>query len=172
MSSPTFYQDPSQLNTDTQQAIASIFVDNFTAAPRHEDWSQQSALDYLQSLWDKGALTWVSLDEQKIIGFAIGIPINATTQAHEPLLLNNYPQAFYLEEIAVSTNTQGKGIGKKLIKSTLTDTHSLYPSYVTRVRSDAPTMIRLLESFEFKQISSYTATKGGVSSQRLIYKHH
>ncbi|GEM_PF-3404139 len=180
MSSIQFYPSSAYLSAQMQQEVAAIFVDNFTAAPRYENWDNESALAYLQSLWSKGAATWVSYkkdnlgnreEEGMITGFAIGIIINKHTQSHEPQLLNHYAGAFYLEEIAVCTEAQGQGIGKQLMQASLSDTQNSYPSYVTRVRSDAPAMVYLLESLGFKQVDSYLATKGGVISQRLIYRY-
>ena len=178
MPSIQFYPSSAYLSAQMQQEVAAIFVDNFTAAPRYENWDNESALAYLQSLWSKGAATWVSYkkdnlgnreEEGMITGFAIGIIINKHTQSHEPQLLNNYAGAFYLEEIAVSRATHGKGIGKKLIQATLSDTQNNYPSYITRVRSDASAMVYLLESLGFKKLNSYPATKGGVTCERIIY---
>ncbi len=173
MPSIQFYPSSAYLSAQMQQEVAAIFVDNFTAAPRYENWSIDSSLEYLRSLWEKGAVTWISSEfdsNQSIItGFAIGIIINKHTQSHEPQLLNNYAGAFYLEEIAVSRATHGKGIGKKLIQATLSDTQNNYPSYITRVRSDASAMVYLLESLGFKKLNSYPATKGGVTCERIIY---
>jgi len=177
MSSIQFYPDASELDAQIQQQMAVIFVQNFTAAPRYEEWTHQTALDYLQSLWNKGAQTWVfssnhTVSDNIILGFAIGIVINEVTQSHDSKLLTDYPDAFYLEEIAVSLSTQGQGIGKQLMHNTLTDIQQLsYPSYVTRVRSDIPAMIQLLQKSGFTQVDSYLASKGGVSFQRLIYQY-
>lgn len=88
-------------------SCAGLFSDVFNERPWNESWSRNEALERLTHIYEsKGFLGFVAESENTVVGFVLG--------NIEPYTGGG---AFYLREICVKTNEQGKGIGKRLVSN-------------------------------------------------------
>ena len=86
-------------------SCADLFADIFRKEPWNESWTQKDARERLAYIYDsKGFLGFLIESKKNIIGFVLG--------NIEPFVGGG---AFYLREMCVKKEAQGKGNGKRLI---------------------------------------------------------
>lgn len=94
-----------QLQKYDLKACAQLFTQVFSSPPWNEPWNTEAALSRLQHFYDSKDFVGLvaETEDQELLGFVLG---NA-----EPF---HFGEMFYLREMCVDTETQGKGIGKAL----------------------------------------------------------
>ena len=98
-----------QLTPDRFEDIKAFFRDVFTKEPWNDDWSDDAQLTaYIDDLiGGKGALTFAMLDDGgDILALSMGRVRHWFTGTE-----------YYIDELCVRTDLQGKGIGSRFIES-------------------------------------------------------
>jgi aminoglycoside 6'-N-acetyltransferase I len=86
-------------------SCAELFAEVFREEPWNEPWTQENATERLVHIYEsKGFLGFLMESENNTVGFVLG--------NIEPFAGGG---AFYLREMCVKKEIQGKGIGKRLI---------------------------------------------------------
>lgn len=96
-----------RLNMDYFEEIKQLFVSVFTKEPWNDDWSDEAQLNaYMTGLIENNnSLVLGFYDEEKLIGLAMGRIKHWYTGTE-----------FYIDELCIKTEEQGKGLGTRFIK--------------------------------------------------------
>lgn len=87
------------------ECCLNTFIDVFNKAPWHDEWTKQTAYQYLRDFINTpGFKAVVVYDDKKLIGFVFG-HIKHWWQGNE----------FFIQEMCVLQEQQNKGIGSKLM---------------------------------------------------------
>lgn len=168
--SPTLHTTK-ELTDSTLKVISSLFCECFTAPPRFELWSPQEAEDYLiKDMACDGTLVTAEF-EGKIVGFAMGLPLNLHYLRGELVAHGADQESFYLASVGVSECTRGLGLGRLLITELIRQASIAgYESVSARTRADALAVNTLNDHLGFKQLGQYEGAMGGVIAQRYIWE--
>jgi ribosomal protein S18 acetylase RimI-like enzyme len=156
---------PSSLN-----AMASIFVECFTAPPRNERWDQRSAKDYLLEGITKGAWFQISRNPNgEILGFAMIVPAAKCNVAADLPKVLDLTLTDYISVVAVSAELERRGIGTSLMAACVEDARERGISSITaRNRPDAAGIKKIFERQGFRVLKECEGEIGGVRSRREI----
>lgn len=153
-----------QADGDKVQTIAEIYQKTFGEAPWNETWLIATVLkDFYCEMKKPGSVCLIACEGDKIIGFAWGYDMTSSIESDYHLQANGLnticPQTFfYLDEVAVSSEFQSRGIGKKLVAE------------IIREQGNKAILLRTLSG---SQMHALTASMGGkvimpVSKNRII----
>ena len=166
----------SPLNTALVEQVAKLFVDTFNAPPRNENWTQETALEFIKENMNKGGHLIVAYAQNNnILGCKMGLPVkdlhllSELKQFLSPHL-NIEESGYYISTTMVTKTHQSQGIGKKLIKFHLDYLNTSPYKYIfIRTRCDAVVINHLLKQFDFEVIRTYTAEMGGTRAERHLH---
>ena len=96
-----------RLNMTHFEEIKQLFVSVFTKEPWNDDWSDETQLNtYMRELIDNNnSLVLGFYDEEKLMGLAMGRIKHWYTGTE-----------FYIDELCIKTEEQGKGLGTRFIE--------------------------------------------------------
>ncbi len=96
-----------KLSKADKDLITIFFKEVFTKEPWNDDWSDEQQLDlYIMDLIENpNSMTLGFFEDTKMVGLAMGC-IRHWYEGTE----------YYIDELCISTNMQGKGIGTEFIK--------------------------------------------------------
>lgn len=115
------------LSLEHLEECTKLYTDVFNGEPWNDGWEEEDARKRLLEIFSNRKFVGIGIldEEQNIIGFLIG---------HTEKWLSNHH--FYLNEMCVESEMQGKGIGSRLIKELelLCDKHNISHIYLLTAR--------------------------------------
>ncbi|MDE6434868.1 MAG: GNAT family N-acetyltransferase [Lachnospiraceae bacterium] len=96
-----------RLSIVDKDSITIFFKEVFTKTPWNDDWSDEQQLDQyiMELIGNPNSLTFGFFDDKKMIGLAMGC-IRHWYEGAE----------YHIDELCISTDMQGKGIGTEFIR--------------------------------------------------------
>jgi len=149
--------------------VVRLFMAAFSAAPRYEEWDEQSAREAIRKDYDPDAIfVAVSLDDH-LVGFCHGLPISKSAIASEIATHAEELDGFYLSNIAVDETMIAQGFGKILLDAFLEEVEKTYATCVARAREDALAVRSLFRNKGFSEQGRYQAAVGSSIAWRYFY---
>jgi ribosomal protein S18 acetylase RimI-like enzyme len=141
-----------QVDQDQVLAIAEIYQKTFGEAPWNERWSIETILsDFNTEMAKPGSVCLSANKDGKIVGFTWGYEMISSVESDQHLEATGLSEVcpktfFYLDEVAVSSEFQSQGIGKKMVEE------------IIRHQSSKTIIIRTLNG---SQMYNLTSSMGG-----------
>jgi ribosomal protein S18 acetylase RimI-like enzyme len=148
--------------------LAEVFVRCFNGEPWYEDWTIDSAMEFL-SLLLAGEFLLCQVGK---LGYGIGIPLSQykDRESFETLGVD-VDSSFYIAELATDPSGQGRRIGHQYTSALIAGGRKLgFRTVTTRTREDNFKAIKIFKDLGFVEIGRNRAETGGVESDRILFQ--
>ena len=142
-----------RIGMDEFEQVKELFYGVFTAEPWNDDWSDQKQLDlYLQDLMGQhNSLTFGLFEDECLVGVSMGIVKHWYTGTE-----------YYIDELCIRTDRQGKGLGTQFLKEIETGIQALgLKQLFLQTDTFAP-------AYEFYRKNGYQELEGHVSFAKRL----
>jgi len=134
-----------------------IYKEIFSQAPYYEIFSDEEVEKIYQLSKLETTVTLVALDDDNVIGLALGIKLSTHIDTDFKLLLKNHfnlDKTFYNAELAVLAKYRGQGIGNELIKKRIKFAEKMgYNIICMRTKEEGSMSMSLYKKLDFKLLN-------------------
>lgn len=165
----TFVDSP---NADLLEKMAALYAESFRGPPWNERWTGDEAKVELESHISSGGEFFICISEDgTVLGQAIGIPMSKSTHLEFFAEYCTPDETYYFAEFCVSPQSQGRGLGTKLLQAACDSARKQgYLEVSTRTRDDNISAIRAFQKLDFEHVGTKCAVTGGEESNRVVYR--
>ena len=149
--------------------LAMLYSACFAEEPWNENWSVQSAYEYLSRLLQKESLySTIVRDSSCIIGFAAGLPSSSFAN-NQGEINDDQSSDFYIAEVAVSSAMRGRGIGTQIVRELFFHAKKYsYQSISLRTHPENVSMITICKKLDLLETAHCLVETGGKKNPRVI----
>lgn len=158
-------------SAEVMRALAAIYVECFNGYPWFENWDAEMAETTLRGYLEKQNTILVARNCGEVVGFSVASRLTQIQDSARYADILDVDAATYLSDVAVAPNSQGCGIGTKLVQGFIQLSRSQGAQYATlRTRENNFSAIHVFEKLGFKECLRYQAETGGVESSRIGFQ--
>jgi ribosomal protein S18 acetylase RimI-like enzyme len=149
--------------------VIATFIEAFASAPRFEPWCPADVRAYLQKRSGPGSVCVVAIEQDKLLGFGLGLPLGQAPEGAEIARHSRTEKGFYISSLAVNAGARGQGLGTRLTQALLVEAEPGYSACLARSRTDAGAVRRVFSRLGFSEAGRYLGTTRGVLAERIVH---